>query len=85
MHHDCILVYLSAEHTYVLESPGMEFVLRADLNADRSTLIDSLTITEFPCLLLLSYPDGATEDNATATTLPISLLRCEEPEIEYED
>jgi len=84
MHHDCFFVYLSAEHTYVLESPGMEFVLRADLNADRATIIDSLTITEFPCLVLLSYT-GAEGDNATATTLPISLLRCDEPEWEYED
>ena len=84
MTHDCILVYLSAEHTYVLKSPGMEFVLRADLNADRATIIDSLTITEFPCLVLLSYTD-VEGDTASATILPISLLRCDEPEIEYED
>ena len=75
-------VYLSAEHSYVLESSGMEFVQRTDLNADRSTLIDALEITEFPTLVMLSYGEG---DNPTASTLPISLLRCDEPEIEYED
>ena len=84
MHHDCFFVYLSAEHTYILETHDMKFVLRADLNADRATIIDSLTITEFPCLVMVGY-NGATGDNATATTMPISLLRCDEPEIEYED
>jgi len=84
MHHNCYFVYLSAEHTYVLESPNMEFVQRTEIGLDRATITNSLNITEFPCLVMLSSGD-ATGNNATATTMPISLLRCEEPEIEYED
>jgi len=84
MNHECFFVYLSAEHTYILESPDMEFVQRTEIELDRATIIESLNITEFPCLVMVGYA-GAEGNNATATTLPISLLRCDEPEIEYED
>jgi len=75
-------VYLSAKHSYILEARSKEFVINEDFDADRDTLIDSLDITQFPCLVMVSYGEG---DNATAATLPISLLQCDEPEIEYED
>ena len=84
MTRDCLFVYLSAEHSYILESPSMEFAKRSDQEFDRTVVVDSLNITEFPCLVMLSYGEG-TDDNAAATTLPISLLRCDEPEWEYAD
>jgi len=79
-----MFVYLSTEHSYILESRSGEFIINEDFNAERSILIDSLEITKFPCLVMLSY-DDAEGDNPKASTMPISLLRCDEPEIEYED
>jgi len=75
-------VYLSAEHTYSLEPPSMEFVVSSVI--PRNTLISEMDITEFPCLVQIIY-DGVDDTTASATILPISLLRCDEPEIEYED
>ena len=79
-----VFVYMSAEHSYTLEAPSPKFVINEYFNADRTRITDLLDITEFPCLVMLSYGDGM-DDNPTATTLPIALLQCDEPEVEYEE